>query len=80
MNKEVPNIDEDTAFQTAVKPVNGCGGSNGLLSTLLVLGALPRFGLSSVWSSLYTIEQSIAIRKATSKESRPCTRQVRGAL
>lgn len=42
---EAPDLDDEAALQAAVKSVNDFIGSDGLVRTILVYGALTRLGL-----------------------------------
>lgn len=70
VKREVPDIDDESALQYAVKSVNDTVGPDGLVSTLLVYGALPRLGLPSDAPAAGLLQRAVAVRKASNALSR----------
>lgn len=68
--QEAPDTDKIIALQMALKSINDLLGSNGLVPTLFVFGALSRLGLPTDQTSLSTFKRVTALQKATASMSR----------
>lgn len=68
IKKKASNPDHYYALQLAVKEINDSIGSDGLVPTLLVFGALPRLPTDKPTPSTY--KRAFALRKATEAMSR----------
>lgn len=62
----MPDINQEDALQMTVKAINDLVRTDGLVPTLFVFEALPRFGLLNNSPSPSTYQRIIALRKATS--------------
>lgn len=81
IRKEAPNLEKESALQTAVKSVNDSVGPNGLIPTLLVYGALPRLGFPSDPPTPSMYQRAVALQKATNEMSKYFAKsQINGAL
>lgn len=70
IKKEAPDVKDDYALQLAVKAINDSIGSDGVVPTLLVFGALPRLGLPKDQITPSTFKRAVALRKAAKAMSR----------
>lgn len=70
INSESTDLSNEEALQLSVKALNDSVGPDGLVRTLLVYGAIPRFGFSSDRPSPNMIQRANALHKATQETSR----------
>lgn len=81
ITREVPELDGTVPLQSAVKAVNYSVGTDSLVPTLLVYGALQRLGLPNYKPSSSMYQRASASRKSTDAISRAFARtQVRSSL
>lgn len=81
IRKEAPDIEQDSALQMEVKSVNESVGTDGLVPTLLVYGALPRIGKLHDKPTSSTVQRANALRNATAEMStRFAQRKVRDEM
>lgn len=74
-------MDKVSALQSVLKAVNDSVGTNGLVPTLLVYGALPRLGLLNEKPNSSMYQRATSVRKATEATWKEIERtQVREAL
>lgn len=68
--KEAPDLDMDDALKMTVNAINDSVGKDGLVPSLLVLGALPRLGLPTNQPYPPTFYRVFALREASEYISR----------
>lgn len=68
--KGIPYINDEDALQMSVKAANDSIGSHCIVSTLPLLGALPRIGMPMDRRRPSMFQRAVALRKATSAESK----------
>lgn len=69
---ELPKLSDKEILQYSVKSLNDSVGPDGLVPTLLVYGALPRFGLLTDKPAHRTFERTIAARNASDPNCMHC--------